>query len=116
MKKYIALINDFAHDFFTGLWIACLVALYLIQKKSNMAHLTEPASSSIVQSLQHDFFWLQTWSMALIILTGVGRYIHVKQTHQQDSYDPQRKTLLIVKHIVLGILFVGGSYLGYIWR
>nr|MBF0223191.1 hypothetical protein [Desulfobulbaceae bacterium] len=115
MKKYLALINDFAHDFFTALWLASLFVLFLVNQEIDSA-VVDITASRIISTLLHNFFWLQTWSMVLIILTGIGRYLHVKGQNTKDSYDQQRKTLLIAKHVVLGVLFVGGSVLGFLWR
>lgn len=116
MKKYLVLINDFAHDFFTALWLASLFVLFLVNQEMKSAAKVSFSEQSIIEVLQHNFFWLQTWSMALIIVTGIGRYLHVKGQNTKDSYDPQRKTLLIVKHVLLGVLFMGGTVLGFLWR
>ena len=113
MKKYLYLINDFAHDLFTGLWICSLLTLYLIQSKAE--NYAMPGVSDFIGELLFVFFWLQTWSMALIIITGFGRYFHVKSMPTKDD-QPIRKKLLIIKHIILGVLFVGGSVLGYMWK
>lgn len=116
MKNYFALINDFAHDFFTALWLASLLVLFLVNRELESFEDLATSASPVIRVLLHDFFWLQTWSMALIIVTGIGRYVHVKGTATSNHYDEQRKTLLIAKHAVLGVLFTGGSVLGFLWR
>lgn len=108
MRHYLALINDFAHDFFTGLWLSCLLVLWLVQ------HQATPADSLLAAAILGNFFRLQCWSMALILLTGLGRYWHVKGT-AGPGQDQARRSLLIVKHALLGVLLVGGTILGYGW-
>lgn len=110
MKRYLLLINDFAHDFFSALWLSCLLVLGIIVQQSS------PVDSELATRLLGTFFQLQSWSMLFIILTGIGRYLHVKgKMGQGDGQDQARRSILIVKHAIMGVIFLGGTILGYSW-
>ncbi len=113
--KYIYIINDFAHDLFTGLWLSSLAAIYLIRLKAGGINGTE---WQLVSELSGDFLWMQNIALGLIILTGLGRYLHQKKRSSDNhvSHHQARRRVLIIKHIVLGILFASGTALGLIWR
>ncbi len=113
--KYIYIINDFAHDLFTGLWISSLTAIYLIRLK---AEGVSPGEWRLVSELSGDFLWMQNLALGLIILTGLGRYLHQKKSIADNHvrHHQARRQILIIKHIVMGILFTLGTVLGLAWR
>jgi len=113
--KYIYIINDFAHDLFTGLWLSSLAAIYLIHLKAGGAGGGE---QQLVSELSGDFLWMQNIALGLIILTGLGRYLHQKEggTDNHISHHQARRRVLIIKHIVMGILFTLGTALGLAWQ
>ncbi len=113
--KYIYIINDFAHDLFTGLWLSSLAAIYLIRLKTGGASGTE---WQLVSELSGDFLWMQNIALGLIMLTGLGRYLHRKKAAagNHGGHHQARRQVLIIKHIVMGILFTLGTAMGIIWQ
>ncbi len=114
--KYIYIINDFAHDLFTGLWLSSLAAIYLIRLKTGGVG---GAEWQLVSELSGDFLWMQNIALGLIILTGLGRYLHQKKgtaDNHHIRHHQARRQVLIIKHIVMGILFTLGTALGLAWR
>ncbi|HFQ80541.1 MAG TPA: hypothetical protein ENK33_04110 [Desulfobacterales bacterium] len=113
--KYIYIINDFAHDLFTGLWLSSLAAIYLIRLKTGGVSSGE---WQLVSELSGDFLWMQNIALGLIILTGVGRYLHQKTrtADKHTNHHQARRQVLIIKHIIMGILFTSGTALGFAWR
>ncbi|MFW8601519.1 hypothetical protein ACOHYD_08555 [Desulfobacterota bacterium M19] len=113
--KYIYIINDFSHDLFTGLWLSSLTAIYLIHLKAGGAVSCE---WQLVSELSGDFLWMQNIALGLIILTGLGRYLHQKggRTDNHLSHHQARRQVLIIKHIIMGILFTSGTALGLAWQ
>lgn len=102
-------INDFAHDLFTGLWISTVLTIFLLEKKLTLAPGT-PAAISI-QETKKFFFWLGAASIVTIAVTGVARFSYYKS--EPNRMGAVKDKTLIAKHIILGIIFVAGTYLAY---
>ncbi len=110
---YFFLLNDFSHDLFTGLWLSCLGTIVLIRLQT--AAYAGPAPEAVIVfggHLQRTLFTAQNSAMALVLVTGVLRLIHVKS--RGGSGGRERRLLLVIKHIALTAIFAGGTYLG--WR
>ena len=109
MKTWLFMINYFAHDFFSAFWLACFITLGIVHGKTGLPAGTL-SGSDLGPELLRLFFWLQTASLVLIAITG---YVRSLDTGGREALDLHKtKQFLIIKHIVLGILFVGGQCAG----
>ena len=112
MKTWIFMFNYFAHDFFSAFWVACFITLSILHQKAGLPGQTL-AASSLAGELLRLFFWLQTGSIGLIAVTGYVRSLDAGGREAQDA--TKTRTFLIIKHVVLGVLFVAGSLLSFFW-
>lgn len=109
MKIWLIIINNFLHDLFTGLWISTIIVIYLLKKKIHFVHGTpiEP-----LKDVMKVFFELGIFSLLIIIITGIFRSINYKFTNS-GTFGTVKKKILIIKHILLTMVFIGGTYLAY---
>jgi len=110
MKTFLIIINNFVHDLFTGLWISTILLIYLLSRKAGSAQGTHLASS--LQEIMRAFFWLGILCTLIIIITGIFRSIHYGFMNS-GTLGPAKKKILISKHILLGLVILGGTYLAY---
>jgi putative copper export protein len=109
MKNWIIIINNFLHDLFTGFWISTILVIYLLEKKIPSVH-GIPAEA--FNDIKKVFFILGIFSLLIIIITGVFRTIHYKFGNSATC-ETAKKKILIIKHILLGLIFLVGTYLSY---
>jgi len=111
MTAWFIIINNFVHDLFTGLWISSVLVIYLLDKKAGLYQETPLAAS--LQEVTKVFFWLGLFSILVIIITGIFRFREYK-FQNRGAAEPLKKKILILKHILLGAIFLGGTYWAYI--
>tara|TARA_R110002167_G_scaffold1878_3_gene9262 strand:- start:4750 stop:5097 length:348 start_codon:yes stop_codon:yes gene_type:complete len=113
MRPWLILLNNFCHDLFTGLWFGSFVTIYVLRIKA--AELGAPGPW--LEQLNSFFFAFCWISLLLVCLTGLFRFLFDR--HGDGGIGKHnwqvKKQMLIVKHAVLGIAFVGGSWLIYLW-
>lgn len=106
MKIWLIIINNFIHDLFTGLWISTIIVIYLLEKKVHFVPI-EP-----LKDVMKVFFGLGIFSLLIIIITGIFRSINYKFTNS-GTFGTVKKKILIIKHILLGLILLWGTYLSY---
>lgn len=111
MKAVLIIINNFAHDLFTGLWTSTILVIYLLDKRANPAQTLLAAE---LHGVMRVFFWLGIFAIAIILSTGIIRFINYRSENEDDSGQIKKK-ILIIKHILLSAIFIGGTYLAYRW-
>jgi len=109
LKTWIV-INNFVHDLFTGLWISTVLVIYLLGNRAGFARGTPLATS--LQEVMKVFCWLGVFSILVIIITGIFRLREYRSKNSGAS-EPIKNKLLILKHILLGGVFLAGTYLAY---
>lgn len=109
--KALFIINNFAHDLFTGLWTSTILVIYLLDKKANS--LQGILLVSVLHDVMRVFFWLGIFSILAILITGIIRLINYRP--ENEEAERVKKGILIFKHILLGAIFIGGTYLAYRW-
>lgn len=113
MKAWLIIINNFVHDLFAGLWISTILVIYILGRKVRFA---EEILLAPLKDVMRVFFWLGIFSISMIIMTGIFRFFNYRTTNPGTS-EPIRKNMktkiLILKHILLGLVFVGGTYIAY---
>ncbi|MDH4322487.1 MAG: hypothetical protein OEV73_13450 [Desulfobulbaceae bacterium] len=115
MKAWIYLINNFAHDLFTGIWFGCFVGLYTCHAQVSRLAQPSAAVTAFAVELQGRFFWLGTISLALVMVTGLVRFLYRREWDKMEDPGKLKKPILIVKHALLGTAFLAGSACAYLW-
>ena len=113
MKPWLILINDFAHDLFTGLWFGSFVTMFILHRKAGEPTL-DAGQLALMNELVGVFFWLTFCSLAAIIMTGVFRFFYYR-TWDGASMKDIKKRLLIIKHAVLGSSLLVGTGFVLVW-
>ena len=109
MKTWLIIINNFLHDLFTGFWISTVLVIYLLKKEVPAVH-GLPAKA--FEGVMKVFFGLGIFSLLVIIITGILRSVSYNLIGS-DFVRTAKKKALIVKHILLGLVFLGGTFLAY---
>lgn len=121
MRPWFILMNNFAHDLFTGLWFGTFITIFALQEK------IPPLKASLgdlvtllFTELNTFFFNMMFFSLVMVALTGMFRFLYYGEDGENgngsDANHPAlKKQLLIVKHTFLGTAFLGGSWLSYLW-
>lgn len=113
MRSWLFLINYYAHDFFSSFWLASFVTILVIHTAT--AQIAQPpVESALIRDLLHLFFRLQSLSLILIMATGYIRYLDSRERLQKEK-EKQRKNLLVIKHILMAGVLIGGTSLGVMW-
>ncbi len=107
--KALFIINNFTHDLFTGLWTSAILVIYLLSKRAQEQALL----AAELHPVMHMFFWLGIFSIGMILGTGLVRFIYYRP--ETDGSERIKKSLLIYKHLLLGAVFIGGTFLAYRW-
>ena len=106
IKKSAIILNGFVHDFAAGIWLAAIVAIAVLHN----AHLKNPEVVTVLNDLEHLFFWGSVAAMVIITATGAGRtFTYVENWYGPDAERVRRK-MLIIKHIVLFGCFALGYF------
>ncbi len=106
MKPWLIVINNFVHDLFTGLWCSALLTIYLLERKAPRA------SAEASKDLMKFFFVFGIVSLLVVVITGIFRSVYYRDG-ENGTVAAVKKRALIVKHILLGTLFLAGTYLAY---
>lgn len=109
MKYWLIIINNFLHDLFTGMWICTVILIYLLKKQVPLVH---GIPTETFRDITKVFFWLGIFSIFIIIVTGIMRTVYYSSS-MNNSLANVKKKALIIKHILLGIIFMAGTYLAY---
>jgi len=110
--KALVVVNNFVHDLFTGLWTSSVLVIYLLHRKTRSPEglLISPALHDVMRTL----FWLGIASVVLIVLTGSLRVLYYRAESIRGDREI-KKQLLIVKHVLFTFVFIGGTYLSYLY-
>lgn len=104
MRPWLILLNDFAHDLFTGLWCGGFITLWLLRERQPVAF----------NALAEDFYLLCLASLGMVAVTGMVRAFTYRDA--SSAYPPElKRRMLAVKHAVLGPAFLLGTWQAYLW-
>ncbi|HAK59122.1 MAG TPA: hypothetical protein DCO77_01895 [Nitrospiraceae bacterium] len=109
-NKWLIILNDFSHDLFSGFWMSCILVLYVLDRKADAAGGLLLASE--LREVMALFFWLVISSLAVVLITGIMRSITYRRERDEDT-EQVKKKMLIIKHVFLGAVFSGGTWLAY---
>jgi hypothetical protein len=68
-NQWFRLVNNWLHDFSSGLWGACVLVIYLLQREVA----ADAALSSSLLPIAQLFWWVLLASLAVIAITGAVR-------------------------------------------
>ncbi len=111
MKKAFTIFIGFVHDFAAGCWAATVAAVYWVDSLA----VQRPELKELLNALEKRFFWAGIGCIVVVLLAGVGRtftYAHIGSVYGEQS-EHLRRRMLLVKHIVLFSVFVGGTWWQY---
>lgn len=105
MKKALAIVIGFVHDWAAGCWGATLLGVWWLEKTLR----SNPEVAAILGALQRDFFAIGIACIVVVMATGAGRtFTYVDGFYGEDA-EARRRKLLIIKHIVLFVVFGAGT-------
>jgi len=108
-KRYVRIVNDFAHDMATGTWVACLLVIWILSRR--LPNMPEEAASALGDAMSF-VFWLGVVALAVIFVTGGLRLRYWRRETALADLVAKRRALLI-KHATF--LVVYGSCTWWIW-
>ena len=114
MKSWLYLINNFAHDLFTGIWCGSFIGIYTCRVSLQNTQ-PSPELADFATLLQGRFFILGAVALGLVMLTGVVRFWYRREWDNLEEPGKLKKPLLIIKHAILGSAFIVGSIFAVIW-
>ncbi|MBA4370819.1 MAG: hypothetical protein C0418_04495 [Coriobacteriaceae bacterium] len=100
------LVNNWLHDFSSGLWGSCVLVLWLLERSLPDTPPDE-AVASVLFGIQWVFWWILLAALAIIALTGAVRLFYWRSATPAEEL-PAKRPALIGKHIAfLGIYGLG---------
>lgn len=115
MLDILLTVNNFLHDFASGLWLASLLVLYLLVKYSKEAN-SGKVVARILQRIFNFIFVLLLTSLVIIILSGAIRlltYDYYTTRVVTMTFGLTERTLLIGKHIFLLAFYGTGTWFAF---
>lgn len=109
-SKAAIVLNGFIHDFTTGYWLSCIIAIYLL----NGFQQQYPAVVAVLNQIEHFFFWNSIGAVVVILATGAGRTFTYVDNVYGETTEKVRRNMLILKHVILLSLFGAGGYWAYL--
>lgn len=110
--QILVIVNNFVHDMVTGLWVSAMIVISLLRKKAEVPEMM--AVSAALHDVMRFFFWLGIASIVVILITGSFRMLYFRRENAAHKGETKTK-LLIVKHVILTTVFIGGTYLAYLY-
>lgn len=98
----LIILNSFIHDMTTGIWAGSLFVMKAVLLKAG----TFPADTvhQFADGILIDLWTLSLFSFAVMIMTGAARVFTLKNYGWTGDSARERKRLLVVKHVILGII------------
>lgn len=109
VKYWLIIINNFLHDMFTGFWVSTIIVIYLLKKQVPLVYGIPVETFRDIITV---FFWLGIFSLIVIVFTGIIRIFYYRGINDM-AIEIVKKKILIIKHILLGLIFLAGTYLAY---
>ena len=108
-NPYIRITNNFLHDMATGTWAACLLVLWVLDRRATGVH---PDATAALGDASQVVFWLLVGALAVIVVTGAIRLFYWRAQAAPDEREQKRRAL-IAKHVAFAVLYGGGTYLAW---
>jgi uncharacterized membrane protein len=108
MKHALIVLNAYIHDFASALWLATVLVVY-----RTTAYHPPTGSETFFVDFKHDFFVIGLISLAVILVTGVGRTLCYREGAFGSHSEQKRKEILIIKHVIGFIVYGLGTFWQY---
>jgi hypothetical protein len=112
LKKAFTIFIGFLHDFAAGCWASSVLAVYWVDRIAS----NHPELKAVLDGLEQWFFWTGVGCTAIVMIAGAGRtftYAYIGSVYGEQS-EQLRRSMLIIKHIVLLTVFGLGTWWQYI--
>ena len=104
MKKILAILVGFIHDWAAGCWAATVLGVWWLSRYSGTA-----AVGEILFDLKKQFFYFGIACVIVVLATGAGRtFTYVGNVYGEDA-EKMRRKMLLIKHIILLSVFGAGT-------
>jgi hypothetical protein len=113
MKKWLYVINNFSHDFFTGLWFGSVALMFMVHHKFGQLLQNNQDTGGILHDSLQMLFGIGGFSLLFVLFTGVMRFLYRHEWDTMENAVESKKKILVIKHIVLGTTFMAGSIYAY---
>jgi len=108
IRAVLAIFIGFLHDFAAGCWAASVLAVYWLDQQN----LTFDLLNAIL-GLKKQFFYAGLLAIFVTMATGAGRSFTYVNNVYGKIHENRRRTMLIIKHIILLVIFGIGTYWQY---
>jgi len=108
MRDTLIVLNSFIHDVATGAWVSTLFMMNAIKSEFESI-----LPVGIINRLQGRLFTLAVICLVVIVITGIIRGFTFRYYGWTGDVAKNRKRLLMIKHMVLGLVFSLGLYYQY---
>ncbi len=107
----VRIVNNWLHDVGTGLWAACLLVIWLLEREIGALAPVPEASIdalTILSDVQQLMFWVLIGALVDIAITGALRLVYWRQQTPAEEM-PAKRPALIGKHVVFLVVYGGGT-------
>lgn len=104
-NAWVRLVNNWLHDFSSGLWGACVLVIWLLRGRLTGAGMEVAAALGDAQMLM----WrVLLAALAFITLTGAVRLFYWRKATPAEEM-PAKRPALIGKHVAFLVVYGGGT-------
>lgn len=108
----LTILVGFIHDFAAGIWAACALAVWLLERGATAV--VSPEAVAQLAAIQRTFFFLALACVAVVMLAGVGRTFTYVPGVYGEAGEGLRRRMLAVKHALLLLVFGAGTWWQYV--
>lgn len=107
-SPWVRLVNNWLHDFSSGLWGSCVLVLWVLERGLPDA-VPDEAAASVIYGAQQLFWWILLAALALIAVTGAVRLLYWRRATSPEDM-PAKRPALIGKHAVFLAVYGLGTW------
>ena len=102
----LIILNNFFHDLAAAMWFCGTLCLLLLYRQAGSTAVA--VGRQLIRNLFFKFRQVTNLSMAVVLLGGVVRALNYQQYEWFPALGRGQVTLLVIKHILLLVIVVGG--------
>lgn len=111
-NAWFRLANNWVHDVATGLWAACVIVLFVLDRQQPVMAGGDVDAWHVLAHVSAVMFQLLLASLLVVVVTGVLRLLYWRRQTPKEEV-PVKRTALIGKHIVYALVYVAGTIWAY---
>lgn len=112
-NPWVRLVNNWLHDVGTGLWAACVLAIWVLQGQKDALLEAGPQVASALYETQWLMFGLLVGALVVIAVTGMLRLLYWRRETPAEEM-PAKRPALIGKHVAFLVIYGGGTVWTYV--